>query len=134
MELVGTQYYLEINDIVQHTNYTSEDIAQHNIDLKMLSRDVYRVLYNLGSTRNKEQHRKKIDQYIIENNKSEGLMFVMIEFLRGALVSGKDLNAYTNDMILNMRTGAMVEKNSYSRTVKEEAKSQGLYFPGEIRW
>ena len=134
MILVGTQYYIEINDITQHTDYTSEDIAQHNIDLKMLSRDTYRVLYTLGATRNRESHRKKIDEYIIEQDKKINLMFVMLEFLRGAIVSGKDLNAYTNDMIMNMQTGKFVEKSHYSKTVKEEAMSQGLYFPGEIRW
>lgn len=127
------QYELEVDDVVQNSSYTSDDLVAHQIDLKTISRDTYRILYNFYKGNNSEANRKKIDEYIIEENKVNGLMFVMIEYLKGAIISGLDLNAYINEFFATMN-GSMRHKRHFSNTVKEEARSHGLYFPGKIIW
>lgn len=127
------QYVLELDDVIQNTDYTSEDLEAHQIDLRTISRDTYRVLYSFYKGANAELNRKKFDDYVIEYNKSFGLMFVMIEYLKGAIISGLDLNSYVNEFFPAMN-GNMNQKRHFSNTVKEEARSQGLYFPGGIIW
>lgn len=126
------QYELEIDDVTSNTNYTAEDIAQHGIDLRDISRNTYRVLYNFYVGPQAELHRKNIDEYIIDKDKKYGLMLVMIEYLKGAIISGMDLNAYSNEFMMNAQNRGIVDKPSYSYTVKQEARSQGLYFPGGL--
>ena len=128
------QFEIEVSDVTQHTDYTSEDLKQHGIDLRKISRDTYRILNNFYKGPNPQQHAENLQEYIIQKEKANGLMFVMIEFLHGAMISGMDLNTYTNEFFHHVRSSRVTSKPHFSSTLREEARVQGLYFVGKIRW
>ena len=129
------QFVLTINDVVQNTNFTSSDIDQHKIDLREMSEATYRVMHSFYRGPYPYKHAEILQQMIIDDpEKQTALMFAMLEFLRGALVSGMDLNAYIATVVFNAQTGGAneTEKTNAPHTVREELRIGGLYFPGEL--
>lgn len=129
------QFYLTIDDVIQNTTFTSEDVYEQNIDLKEISESTYRVMHNFYKGPNPQKHATILRDMIVDNeDKQRGLLFAMLEFLRGALVSGMDLNAYIATVVYNQQTGGSshTEKTNAPHTVREELRMAGLYFPGEI--
>lgn len=122
------QFYLTMNDVVTYTQFTSSEVAEQNIDLKEISQATYRVMHGVYRGKNYNKQAKILQDMIIEEpEKQNGLMFAMLEFLRGAMVGGMDLNAYiANDLMQG------VDRHNAPKTVKEELKINGLYFPGEL--
>ncbi len=122
------QFYLTVGDVVTNTQFTSEDIALHNMDLKEISQATYRVMHNFYKGPNPQKHAEILRNKIIEDpEKQKGLMFAMLEFLRGAMISGMDLNAYIANELMSGTS-----RYNAPKTVKEELKINGLYFPGEL--
>lgn len=122
------QFYLTMSDVVSNTQFNSNEIAEQNIDLKEISQATYRVMHSVYRGKNYQKQAKVLQDMIIEDPAlQDGLMFAMLEFLRGAMVSGMDLNAY----IANELTQG-TERHNAPKTVKEELKINGLYFPGEL--
>lgn len=129
------QFYLTIDDVVSETNYNSEDVYEQNVDLKEISQATYRVMHNFYKGHNPRKHAEILQQMIIDDlEKQKHLKFAMLEFLRGALVSGMDLNAYIATVVYNQQTGGSshTEKTNSPHTVREELRIGGLYFPGEL--
>ena len=122
------QFYLTMNDVVSNTQFNSNEIAEQNIDLKEISQATYRVMHSVYRGKNYQKQAKILQDMIIDDPElQKGLMFAMLEFLRGAMISGMDLNAY----IANEITQG-TERYNAPKTVKEELKMNGLYFPGEL--
>ena len=122
------QFYLTMSDVVSNTQFNSNEIAEQNIDLKEISQATYRVMHSVYRGKNYQKQAKILQDMIIEDPELQnGLMFAMLEFLRGAMVSGMDLNAYIANEIMQG-----VDRHNAPKTVKEELKINGLYFPGEL--
>jgi len=122
------QFYLTIDDVIQNTQFTSEDIYALNIDLNEISEATYRIMLNFYKGPNPQKHADILKQMIIDSDeKQNGLRNAMLEFLRGAVVSGMDLNAY-----IARELQAGFTRSHAPVTVKQELRIAGLYFPGEI--
>lgn len=121
------QYVLTIDDVTQRTNYTSDDIQSHNIDLRTISEVTYRVLYGFYKGPNPARQAEIIREMIEASaDKREALLAAMIEMLHGAMVSGMDLNQYISSLTTRDRTQAIPD------SVKEELRNGGLAFTGDI--
>jgi len=129
------QFYLTVDDVIQHTQFTSEDLVQENIDLREISQGTYRVMHSFYKGHNPKKHTDILNEMIVNDpEKQQGLLNAMLEFLRGALVSGMDLNAYIATVVYNEVSGASshTEKTNAPHTVREELRIGGLYYPGEL--
>lgn len=129
------QFYLTMDDVVQNTNIESDEIYQLKIDLREISEATYRVIHNFYKGHNPNKHADILRDMIIEDpDKQRGLLHAMLEFLRGAVISGMDLNAYIATVVYNQQTGGSVhtEKTNAPHTVREEIRMGGLYYPGEL--
>lgn len=137
MELNETrkQFYITMDDVVQNTAFDSDEIYQLKIDLREISEATYRVIHNFYKGPNPAKHADILRDMIIEDpDKQRGLLHAMLEFLRGAVVSGMDLNAYIATVVYNQQTGGAThtEKTNAPHTVREELRMGGLYYPGEL--
>jgi len=137
MELNTTrnQFYLTMDDVTQNTAYESDVIYQQKIDLREISEATYRVMHNFYKGPNPAKHATVLKQMVVDNPQlQQGLLHAMLEFLRGAVVSGMDLNAYIATVVYNQQTGGSThtEKTNAPHTVREELRMGGLYFPGEL--
>lgn len=122
------QLEITIDEVLELTNYDSSDIYEHNIDLGQLSRATYQYIASFYKGPNPERHFNAIKKLIEdEPQKQQTLKQAIVEVVKGALVSGMDLNAY----IANLQNE---HKEHVPHTVKEELRYGGLYFPGEIIW
>lgn len=129
------QFYLTEDDVIQNTQYTSDDIYQHNLDLREISEGTYRVMHNFYRGPNPKKHADILQEMINENEALQNaLLFSMLEFFRGAIVSGMDLNSYIATVVYNQQTGSATstEKTNAPHTVREELRLGGLYYPGEL--
>ena len=114
------EYYININTITKYTSYSSNDLANARLtdkDLKIISHSVYRMIYDYRVGRGKYVHKKYMRKKIYDNNMEEVqvLMFAMIEAVKGAIESGKDLNAYIDE-----------PKDTFPPTVKQELMNAEL--------
>lgn len=119
------EYYITLDGVTNNTQYSSDDLNQMKIDaqtLKTISHSVYRLIYNARWGRGKYAHKKYMRKKIYENAEEEvtALMFAMLEAVKGAVESGMDLNAYTND-----------PKDTLPYTVTQELKAANLIDPTE---
>lgn len=117
------EYYIKIDAVLNKTAYTSDDIGLafgENIEkhLKIISHSVYRLMYNYRKVnRDRYAHKKWLRKKIYDNEYEEvtALINAMIEAVKGAIESGMDLNAYTNE-----------PKETFPSTVYDELRQANL--------
>lgn len=129
------QFFLTVDDVIQNTQFTSEDLVQNDIDLQEISQGTYRVMHSFYKGHNPKKHADILNEMIINDpEKQNGLLNAMLEFLRGALVSGMDLNAYIASVVYDQNTGMSqhLKKTNSPFTVRQELRMGGLYYPGEL--
>ena len=119
------EYYVTIDDVINNSEFTEEDLTSilgENIDkvLENLSARTYRVMYSAYNGWEQEQQKKEL-QYIINNNvsKQDTICDAIIEYIRGAVYSGLDLQVYQGN-------------KGYSQEVKDILYSGGLWIIAEI--
>lgn len=116
-DMTTQEYYINIDCVINNTAYSSADLLGRKIDnnvLKMISHSVYRVIYDYRKGVNKYAHKKYMRKKIYNNANEEvsALMSAMLEATKGAVESGMDLNAYTNEPTVNMPYTVMDELKS----------------------
>lgn len=128
MKLENNEYYIELDDVINNSEFSEKeltDVYGEAIDfhLKNASSKVYSIMYGVFGGRDKERQYKAI-RYMINNDeiKQRGIREATIEYMRGALYSGMDLNAYTS-------TGA-----TYSVEVVNILKRYGLWIKATIEY
>jgi len=99
----GTEYQLELNDVVNETDISSDDLGLIFGDiakgLRIISHAVYRLIYDYYPGLYKNDHivymRTKISNNLYEEQTF--LKNAMLEAVKGAVHSGMDLNVYIDD-------------------------------------
>ena len=96
------EYYINIDCITNYTDYDSHDLELKGISdktLKILSHNVYRLIYDYRRRDGKYTHKQYMRKKIYDNTMEEvnALMNAMIEVTKGAIESGMDLNAYIDE-------------------------------------
>jgi len=121
----NNEYYIEIDDVLNNSEITEEDLndtfgEQVENWLKTLSSRTYRVLYSAYKGWNIDQQVLEL-KYIINNNddKKAIMMEAIIEYVRGAVYSGMDMNTYLG-------------KQGHSADVEYILRNGGLWFAGPI--
>lgn len=97
------EYYITIDDITNNTPYSSDDLngvfGEVKMTLKNISHAVYRLMYSYYNGMNPHTHKTFIQRKIGYDMMDEQTQFKLacIEAVKGAVESGMDLNAYTNE-------------------------------------
>lgn len=125
------EYFINTDCIVNNTMYTSDELLNIGLDnkaLKIISHSVYRLIYDYRRGVNKYAHKKYMRKKIYDNAHEEvnTLMAAMIEAVRGAVESGMDLNAYTNNPSETLPTTVRAELHSADLLDASEKLDYGL--------
>lgn len=117
-DMTMQEYYITMDGVTNHTTYSSDELAlvfgsDVNKAIKVICHSVYRLIYNHRQGIGKNEHIAYMRKKIYDNLGSEvnALMLAMIEAVKGAIESGMDLNAYTNE-----------PKENLPYTVKDELR------------
>jgi hypothetical protein len=115
----NNEYYIEVDDVINNSEFTDaeltdtfgEKIVEH---LKNISAKTYRVLYSAYKGWNIEQQKLELQEIINDNeDKQQVMLEAMVEFIRGAVYSGLDLQiylgnkGYSQDVIDILRQGEL---------------------------
>lgn len=127
MELNSSnQYIINIEDVINNSEITEEDLTEvygNHITSQLIvaSRKVYTIMYNAYCGWEVEQQIKEL-HYIINNDstKKDGIRDAIIEYVRGALISGMDLKQYESD------------EKYYSSGVRDILHQNGLWIKATI--
>lgn len=128
MNLVGTEYQITKDEVINNSEFSDSELVEvygEAIDfyLKNASSKVYSIMYSAFRGIDKERQYAAV-RYILNNdvNKIAGLRDAIIEYIRGAMYSGMDLNLY-------LQTGA-----SHSVEVVNILKKHGLWIVAKIEY
>jgi hypothetical protein len=128
MNLVGTEYQITKDEVINNSEFSDSELVEvygEAIDfyLKNASSKVYSIMYSAFRGIDKERQYAAI-RYILNNDEDKiaGLRDAIIEYIRGAMYSGMDLNLY-------LQTGA-----SHSVEVINILKKHGLWIVAKIEY
>ena len=128
MNLVGTEYQITKDEVINNSEFLESDLTDvygEAIDfyLKNASSKVYSIMYSAFRGIDKERQYAAL-RYILNNDEDKiaGLRDAIIEYIRGAMYSGMDLNLY-------LQTGA-----SHSKEVVNILKKHGLWIVAKIEY
>lgn len=126
MKLVNSEYQIEKDDVLNNSEFMETDLTEvygEKLEYSLInaSNKVYSIMYSAFPGIDKERQIAAI-QYMINNDevKQRGIREAIIEYLRGALYSGMDLNLY-------LASGA-----SYSTELVNILKRYGLWIVAKI--
>jgi hypothetical protein len=128
MEFQGKEYYVTQDDIINNSEITYDDlydVFKEQIDkyLKLMSKRTYRVYHNSYKGLNRQRQIAFMDWWIQQDtNRQEVMREAIIEYVRGALMSGMDMNIYVN------------EKTPYTQDVIDILSQGELWFPQTIHY
>ena len=127
MKLVNDEYVLEIDDILNNSEIEENDLSEtfgdkYDLHLTQLSRKTYRAMYSAYAGVEKTRQNKAL-RYMINNSDDykNVLMQAMIEYVRGAIISGIDLKEYEDETL-------------YPHNVKQELRNGGLWIINKIQY
>ena len=110
------ELYITLDDVLNETSFTSKDIQDklgenfEDVIERELSRGVYRYLHAQYRGFDNKEHTRILNALIFNNgNYQEALKLAMVEFVKGAVYSGMDLNAYSHDTLKTMPDNVMWE-------------------------
>ena len=125
MILENEEYYIEIDDIINNSEFTDKDLTDvygEKIEwsLKDASSKVYSIIYGAFTGIDKPRQNKAI-RYLINNDEDRqlGLRKAIIEYVRGDLSIGLGLGLYT-------------DKQHYSKEVVSILKRYGMWRVAKI--
>ena len=127
MELSNNEYYVTVDDVINNSEFTEDDLQQAYGDkiefyLKDLSSKTYSIMYGAYRGIHRERQRTAL-QYIINNDESKqnAILKAIIEYIRGDISIGLSLNLYTDG-------------KSYSEEVVNILKRNGLWIVATIEY
>lgn len=127
MELSNNEYYVTVDDVINNSEFTEDDLQQAYGDkiefyLKDLSSKTYSIMYGAYRGIHRERQRAAL-QYIINNDESKqnAILKAIIEYIRGDISIGLSLNLYTDG-------------KSYSDEVVNILKRNGLWILATIEY
>jgi len=144
MKLVNNQYEIEKDDILNNSEITNTDLTdvygeKMEFHLKVASRKVYSIMYTVYGGKERERQ-YKVMRYMINNSKDmqRGIREAIIEYIRGALVSGMDLKDYLPSASIEERKENLASYPPMVKNILEEnglwIKRQILYQDEDIEW
>jgi len=126
MELVNDQYLLELKDILDNSEFTEADLNEVygeklEYHLKNISFKTYSIMYNAYRGLSRERQRTVLNWIIQQDeDKQNAMRDAMIEYLRGAMITGMDLKDYQGN------------DKTYSDMLKYILRENGLWILAEI--
>lgn len=123
-DYVRHEYYLTYAGVIEHTQYDDAEIKEMFVKpdqaLKDMSRRVYQYIYS----KNTAQNRKHIHFRIYNDISGERIAIqdAILEYFKGAMESGKDLNPYQDD-----------EGNDMPSTAVDILRNAGLFNRGILK-
>lgn len=110
------ELYITLDDVLNETSLTSKDVQDklganfEDVIERELSRGVYRYLHGQYRGFDNKEHTRILNALIFNNgNYQEALKWAMIEYVKGAVYSGMDLNAYSHDTLKTLPDTVMWE-------------------------
>lgn len=118
MQLENNEYYIERDDILNNSEFTETELTEVfgeklEFNLKLASRKVYLIMNSMYGGKEKERQ-YAILRYMINNDetKQRGIMGAIIEYVRGSMYTGMDMQDYLP-----------------SSSIEERMKNQAVYPP-----
>lgn len=103
MKLVDNEYQIEKDDVLNNSEFSESELVDTYGEkleyyLKVASQRVYSIMYSAYGGVGKERQ-YEILRYMINNDEKKqiGLREAIIEYIRGAVYTGMDLNQYTKN-------------------------------------
>lgn len=127
MELENYEYYLEIDDVINNSEFDETDLKEiykDKIDfsLKDASSKVYSIMYSAYRGINKEHQYKGLRHMIINDENKQAIMKkAIIEYVRG-------------DINIGMGLGLYVDTKHYSDEIINLFKRGGLWVVAELQY
>jgi len=129
MELLDNgKYKITVDDVLNNSEITQDDLDEvygEKLEMQLLvaSNKVYSIM--LGGYRGWNRDRQLTAlNYLITNdeNKQNGLRDAIIEYIRGALISGMDLKQYTT------------QEQHYSNDVIDILRENDLWYAADLEY
>jgi len=137
MELVNGKYLIEVDDILNNSELTITDLndtfgEQLEYWLKNLSQKTYRVMYSAYRGIHRERQRVWLDWFIQQSiSRQEALRDAIIEYVRGSVYSGMDMQDYLPSNSIEERKA---NKGIYPPHVREILKENGLWILATVQY
>jgi hypothetical protein len=128
MTLTNGIYIMGIDDVINNSEITEVDLTRiygDNVEshLANASKKVYQIYHNSYRGLNQQRQVAFMDWWIEQDTTRQNIIRdAVIEYIRGALYSGIDLNIYISD------------KKAYSEHVIQTLRDGGLWFPQTINY
>lgn len=110
------ELYITLDDVLNETSFSSKDLQDklgdrfEDVIERELSRGVYRFLHAQYRGFDNKEHVRILNALIFNNgNYQEALKLAMVEYVKGAVYSGMDLNAYSHDTLKSLPDNVMWE-------------------------
>lgn len=137
MKLVNGKYLLEINDVINNSEFNEEDLKEvfgEKIEyyLKNFSEKTYSIAYNAYRGIHRERQRIWLNWFIQQTDDRQNAMRdAQIEYVRGAVYSGMDLQDYLPSSSIEERT---TNKASYPPMLRNILYDNGLWVLSTIQY
>lgn len=110
------ELFITLDDVLNETSFSSKDLQDklgdrfEDVIERELSRGVYRFLHAQYRGFDNKEHVRILNALIFNNgNYQEALKLAMVEYVKGAVYSGMDLNAYSHDTLKSLPDNVMWE-------------------------
>ena len=137
MKLENNQYYIEKDDILEHSEFEETDLTEVfgeklEYHLKVASKKIYSIMYSAYGGKERERQ-YKIMRYMINNSEDmqRGIRDAIIEYIRGALITGMDLKDYLPSASIEERK---LNIATYPPMVKYILEENGLWIKRQIMY
>lgn len=137
MKLVNNQYMLELDDVLQNSEFEEVDLTEVYGDkmpyhLKSISRKVYSIMYNAYRGTSRDRQRKWLNWYIQQDtDRVEVMRDAMIEYLRGSLTTGMELLDYEPSSSIEERKANVT---TYPPLVRDILRENGLWILSTVQY
>lgn len=135
MKLENNEYYIERDDLLNYSEFTETDLTEVygeklEFHLKVASRKVYSIMYSAYGGKERERQ-YAVMRYMINNDETKqlGIREAIIEYIRGAMYSGMDLQDYLPSNSIEER---IKNQAVYPPIVKEILREKGLWIKAQI--
>ena len=128
MELKNGKYVITIDDVVKNSELTDVELTEVFGDkvkffLQSLSEKTYRVMYGAYRGIHRERQRAWMNWFIQQSeDRQVGIREAIIEYIRGAIYSGMDMQVYVGD------------KKAHSEEVINILKENGLWVLSTVEY
>lgn len=137
MKLKNDKYLLEIDDIINHSEFTEADVTsvfkeKTEFSLENIGEKVYRIAYSAYTGYDKKRQRVWFNWYVKQNqDRIDAMRDAQIEYLRGELITGMGLQDYLPSSSIEERKK---NKAAYPPMVKDILEENGLWKQATIEY